>query len=112
MSAIDIETADGVTVLRPGKRLSMVNAPQLISAVETVVQQGRAKLIVDLGATEFVDSSGLGALVSCLKKARQAGGDLKLCAVGEQVQMVLDLTNLSRVLRPRATVAEAVAEFG
>ena len=56
----------------------------------------------------FVDSSGLGALVSCLKSARQAGGDLRLVAPTEQVSMVLKLTNLDRILQPRASVEEAL----
>ena len=101
-----------VTVVRPGRRLTMVTAPQFVAAVSELVAGGQARLVVDLAGTEFVDSSGLGALVSCLKKARQAGGDLRLCGAGEQVSMVLDLTNLARVLPSRPSVAEAIADFG
>jgi anti-sigma B factor antagonist len=46
--------------------------------------------------------------VSCLKSARQAGGDLRLVAPTEQVSMVLKLTNLDRILQPRASVEEAL----
>jgi anti-sigma B factor antagonist len=65
---------------------------------------------VNLAETTFVDSSGLGALVSGLKSARQAGGDLRLVAPSEQVSMVLRLTNLDRVLQPRASVEEALRD--
>ena len=50
-------------------------------------------------AVEFIDSSGLGALISGLKTARTAGGDLRLAAATEQVTSVLQLTNLDRILR-------------
>ncbi len=55
-----------------------------------------------------MDSSGLGALVASLKRARQAGGDLRIASLTPQVQMVLQLTNLDRVLRPYASVEEAL----
>lgn len=100
--------AAGVQVIRPQGRLNMVSAPQLAVMVGNLVSEGHARIVVDLSATEFMDSSGLGALVSCLKKTRQAGGDLRLASPSEQVTTVLDLTNLSRVLRPSPTVADAV----
>lgn len=102
---------DGVTVVRPAGRLTMVAAPQLTAAVTDLVAEGRAKFVVDLSQTVFVDSSGLGALIGCLKRARQAGGDLRLAAPTEQVTTILELTNLHRVLRPHDTVDEAGAQL-
>lgn len=104
--------ADEVAVVQPGRRLTMATAPQVSEAVRRLVEDGSRRLVVDLSATEFIDSSGLGALVSSLKRTRQVGGDLRLACAGEQVRMVLDLTNLSQVLRPAASVDEAVASFG
>jgi anti-anti-sigma factor len=57
------------------------------------------KLAVDLSAVEFIDSSGLGALIGGLKAARTAGGDLRIAGATEQVVSVLRLTNLDKVLR-------------
>jgi anti-sigma B factor antagonist len=54
-----------------------------------------------------MDSSGLGALVACLKSARQAGGDLRIAAPSEQVTMVLELSNLDRVLVGYASAGDA-----
>ncbi|MBC7590775.1 MAG: STAS domain-containing protein [Salinibacterium sp.] len=53
---------------------------------------------VDLSDVDFIDSSGLGALIGGLKAARQAGGDLRIAAPNEQVRLVLQLTNMERVL--------------
>ena len=96
------------TVLRCEGRLTMVGAPTLRSAIDEAVTDGRVRLVVDLTGTPFVDSSGLGALVAGLKRTRQAGGDLRIASAQEQVRMVLDLTNLDRILQPFDTVGDAV----
>ena len=107
---MDIEqTSQGSTaVLRLDGRLNLVSAPTLRSSIDSVVAHGQTHLVVDLSEVGFIDSSGLGALVAGLKLARQAGGDLRIAGAGEQVTTVLRLTNLDRLLRPHATVSEAV----
>jgi anti-sigma B factor antagonist len=57
-----------------------------------------------------MDSSGLGALVGCLKSARQAGGDLRIAAPSAQVLMVLKLSNIDRILRPYDDVSTVFDE--
>ena len=89
----------GVIVVRPDGRLNMVAAPALRKQLHDLVAGGSSRVVVDLSATEFIDSSGLGALISGLKVARQAGGDLRIAAPTRQVITVLELTNLDRVLR-------------
>lgn len=108
MTSIDVRAADGGVVLAPSGRLTVVTAPQLRAAVADRITAGDRIIVVDLSVTEFVDSSGLGALVSCLKSARQAGGDLRIVAPTEQVAMVLRMTNLDRILQPRASVDDAL----
>jgi anti-sigma B factor antagonist len=79
--------------------------------VAELIADGRARIVVDLSGTEFIDSSGLGALVSCLKKARQAGGDLRIAGPTQQAQTVFRLTNLDRVLKTVPTAEIAAAAF-
>jgi anti-sigma B factor antagonist len=111
MTQFETETAPGgIGVVRPVGRLNMVAAPRLRSLIAELVAGGTARVVVDLSATESMDSSGLGALISGLKTARQAGGDLRIAGAGPQVEAVLDLTNLRRVLRPRPDVAGAFAD--
>lgn len=88
---------DGIAVVRIIGRLNMVTAPRLREAVGTSVAAGRTRVAIDLSRVEFIDSSGLGALINGLKTARQAGGDLRIAAPNEQVQLVLQLTNMERV---------------
>lgn len=111
MTQFETETTEaGIGVVRPVGRLNMVAAPRLRSLIASMVEGGTARVVVDLSSTESMDSSGLGALISGLKTARQAGGDLRIAGAGPQVEAVLDLTNLRRVLRPRPDVAGAFAD--
>ncbi|MDR6972043.1 STAS domain-containing protein [Leifsonia shinshuensis] len=98
---------DGVAVLVAEGRINMVTAPELKREVQDAVNGGNARVAVDLSGVEFIDSSGLGALVSGLKTARTAGGDLRLASASEQVSSVLRLTNLDRILRIHSSVDDA-----
>lgn len=88
-------------------RLNMVSAPNLRTYVNEVVAAGSNRIVVNLAETTFMDSSGLGALIGCLKAARQAGGDLRIAAVQPQVTMVLELTSMDRVLTSYTSAEEA-----
>jgi len=92
-------TKSGVVVVRPTGRLNMVAAPALRKQLNDLVEGGENRIVVDLSATEFIDSSGLGALIAALKIARKAGGDLRIASPTRQVTTVLELSNLDRVLR-------------
>lgn len=87
-----------VTVIQPTGRLNMGGASALRKQFQGLVDGGSNRIVVDLSTTEFIDSSGLGALISGLKMAREAGGDLRIAAAPAQVCTVLELTNLNRVL--------------
>ena len=102
---------DGVAVLSCSGRLNMTAAPQLKGLLDRTVADGRNRVVVDLAGVDFVDSSGLGALVGGLKTARQSGGDLRIAGGGEQVLAVLGLTILDRILRPHPTVEDACRDW-
>jgi anti-sigma B factor antagonist len=98
---VEIKVEDigaGVAVLRLDGKLNMVSAVHFRDAVNSSVSEGFTRLSVDLKGVDFIDSSGLGALISGLKATRMAGGDLRIAAPTTQVQLVLQLTNMDRVL--------------
>ena len=103
------ELEQGIAVVRGAGRLNMVSAGQLRELVAAAVAGGSSRIVVDLAAVDFIDSSGLGALVNGLKIARQAGGDLRISAPTDQVKLVLQLTKMERVLYPYPTVESAYA---
>jgi anti-sigma B factor antagonist len=108
MIEFDVRTdARGIGVVVPQGRLNMVSARRLREVLSELVDGGTTRIVVDLGETTFLDSSGLGALIAGLKSARQAGGDLQVARPTAEVMSVFELTNLDKVLRPRGSVEEA-----
>lgn len=89
---------NGVAILVLNGRFNMVTAQPFRDEVSSLVNKGSNRVVVDLGAVTSFDSSALGALIGGLKTTRQAGGDLRLCSPTEQVNLVLTLTNMERVL--------------
>ncbi|KAA1416839.1 STAS domain-containing protein [Nocardioides humilatus] len=108
---IEQSERDGVVVLSTSGRFNMMSAPRVKTRIDETVAAGSARIVVDLSEVDFIDSSGLGALIGGLKTARQAGGDLRIAAAGEQVVTVLKLTNLDRILTPFDTVEDAIHEW-
>ncbi len=98
---------DGITVVWMEGRLDLLMAAEVKQHLAELVASGHRRLIFDLDRVSFVDSSGLGALISGLKAARQSGGDLRIARANPQVRTLLNLTMLERVLRPYETLEGA-----
>lgn len=75
------------------------------------VLQTCSRVVLDLGRVRFVDSSGCGAILSCLKHVGSAGGDLKLCRVSRPVRTTFELIRLHRICEIFDTREEAVRAF-
>lgn len=104
---ISSDSRAGYAVITLAGRLTASGAPLLRNAVSDLVTAGEARIVIDMTQLQFVDSSGLGALVGGLKSARVAGGDLRIASVPDAVRTVLHLTNLDRVLRDYPTPESA-----
>lgn len=78
----------------------------------TPLLEGNAKVVLDMSRLRFVDSSGLGAFISCLRKLNAKGGDLKLCGMTKQVRAVFELVRMHRVFDILGTREEALRAFG
>jgi len=70
-----------------------------------------SKLILDCSQLSYLDSSGLGALLSCLREAVKKGGDLRLAAVTSSVSMVFELTRTDKVFSTFESVPQAIASY-
>jgi anti-anti-sigma factor len=106
-----VPKADGIAVAKMVGDLNLLCASDVRTGLAAAVNDGHRRLVVDLSQVNFIDSSGLGALISGLKSARQAGGDLRIASCGEQARVVLKLTTLDRVLRPYDSVEDALDGF-
>ena len=96
------ERESDIVIVRGEGRLNMVSAAELRDTISDAVASGRRRVVVDLSQIGFMDSSGLGALIGSLKVARAAGGDLRIAQPSDQVQMVLELSNVDRILKSHA----------
>ena len=77
--------------------------------VDELLAAGRPKVVVDLAALDYMDSTGIGILVTCCGRIEAAGGQMRLAAVNPKIADLLRVTKLSRVIGIYPTVAEAVA---
>jgi anti-sigma B factor antagonist len=71
-----------------------------------------AKMVFDLSSLTFVDSSGVGALLSCLRQLNSTGGVFKLCAMVKPVRALFELVRMHRVFEIFNTQEEAVRSCG
>ncbi|GAB4210574.1 MAG: STAS domain-containing protein [Synechococcales cyanobacterium] len=79
--------------------------------VQQVIDSGFVHLLLDLQQVTFMDSSGLGTLISILRQCRSQNGNVCLCRVPEVVQIVLDLTSMDRVLSCFKNPEEGIQDF-
>ena len=110
MSGVDLSTSehDGLAVAALRGELDVTGAAAVAAELRVVASGGRV-VIADLAGLEFIDSTGLGALVHVLRHARQGGGDLLLAAPQRRVLRSLAITQLTDVFSVHASVAEAAA---
>jgi anti-sigma B factor antagonist len=98
---MQIETEEHIrriVVVRPKGRVDAFHAPVLRAHLDQWLSDGVADLIIDLSLVEFLDSAGMAVLVNSLKRARLAGGDIRLVwPVSEDARRILSLTRFDRV---------------
>ena len=108
---LSVENKDGITVIRlPGAPLDASVVGEFKRDIEPHLKSAK-RLVFDLGKLSFIDSSGLGVLLTCQRQVRDGGGDLKLAAVLPQVRVVFELVRMQRVFDIHETVDGAIAAF-
>jgi len=104
---VDTRTHGDLTVLDVSGEMDLSTASVLRDRIVELVEQGVRHLSVNLEGVGFLDSSGLSALVSGLKRMQEAGGRLSLVCSNEQTLKVFTVTGLDRVFTIHASVADA-----
>lgn len=109
---LTVEERGGVVLLAiHEERLDAHNSGDLKAQMLKLFEEGKADLVLDLQTVKFVDSSGLGAMVSGFKNASSRNGSLKLAGLQLQVKSMFELTRLHRVFEIFPTLDEALASF-
>jgi anti-sigma B factor antagonist len=101
------EKDDTVIITVEEERMDAHNSGNLKERMLQLFDEGKCQLVIDLAAVRFIDSSGLGALVSGFKNASARDGSLKLCCLQPQVRSMFELTRLHRVFEIFTTLEEA-----
>lgn len=100
---------DQHTVVTVGGEIDVYTAPQLRDAVLELVEGGAIRIVVDLGAVQFLDSTGLGVLVEAQKAVAEAGGSLAVVCTSERLLKVFTITGLAQVFAIHDSVEAATA---
>jgi anti-sigma B factor antagonist len=105
----ETHSAGAWTVVSVQGELDLSTSPALRAALDDGFGHGTPRIAVDLSAVSFMDSSSLGVLVACLKRAREHDGELTLIGVQGSPAKVIALTGLDAVFRIEASVADLPA---
>ena len=106
---IDTYAHDDWWVVSVHGEVDIATAPRLREVVIGLVTDGHLYIVVDLDAVDFLDSTGLGAIVGTLKRVRTHGGDLRLVCSNTRIRKVFEITGLDRVFVIADSIENAVA---
>jgi anti-sigma B factor antagonist len=95
-------------VLQISGEIDLYSAPTVRQGVLELADKGAVHLIVDLTQVTFLDSTGLGVFVSCLKRLRAHDGSLALVINTEQILRIFRITGLTKVFPPHTSVSDAI----
>ncbi len=105
-----IEKVGSVTVVTLLGELDASYAPKFKRDIAPVLK-ANSKVVFDVGQLRFVDSSGLGAILSCMRQLNAKGGDLKLCGLSPRVRAPFALVRMHAILKIYSTQDEAIRAF-
>jgi anti-sigma B factor antagonist len=114
VSSVKISTrqVDGVTILDMSGRITLgEGSVQLRDAVRDLLAKGQKHILLNLGDVTYIDSSGIGELVSAFTTAKNQGGELKLLHLTRKVHDLLQITKLYTVFDVKDDEASAIASF-
>lgn len=103
---------DGVVVIEPkGKIMGGPESTALHDLLHDLIDQKKTNVVIDLGKVDWMNSTGLGLLISGLTTLKKADGDLRLANVTEKIQSLLTITKLVTVFKSFDSVDEAINSF-
>jgi anti-sigma B factor antagonist len=105
----DVSQIAGWTVVSVYGEVDVATSPALRELLIRLVSEGSSRLVIDLEGVDFLDSTGLGTIISALKRARTHGGDLRLVCTQARIARLFEITGLDKAVPLQPTVDAAVA---
>ena len=109
--SFQVSKSDDVTLIEVEGQLIVGNRQELKQQVLEQLEDGDQKFVIDFANTGYIDSSGLGVLVSLSKKIREQGGELRLSSLNEDLRTLFELTKLDTLFRIADTKEQALEGF-
>ncbi|MCK5126120.1 MAG: STAS domain-containing protein [candidate division Zixibacteria bacterium] len=103
---------NGVVIIEPkGKIMGGPESTALHDLLHDLIEQGKIKVVIDLSKVDWMNSTGLGLLISGLTTLKKAEGELKLTNVTDKIKSLLAITKLVTVFKSYDSVDEAINSF-
>jgi anti-sigma B factor antagonist len=109
--SFEVKKEKGATVVDVEGQLIVGNRQELKQKVLQELESGERKFLIDFQRTGYIDSSGLGVLVSLSKKIREQGGELRLANLNEDLRTLFELTKLDTLFQISNSRDEALTSF-
>lgn len=106
-----VNKENDVTIIDVEGQLIVGNRQELKEKVLQELENGGRKFLIDFARTGYIDSSGLGVLVSLSKKIREQGGELRLANLNEDLRTLFELTKLDTLFHIAGSRDEALSSF-
>ena len=102
---------DGIVIIDIDGEIDLYNAPEIKETIKNHMEENKKQIIINLEKVSYIDSSGIGALISSLSNLKKVGGGLKVLHVYDSVKKVFELTKLTSFFDIYDDEQEAVSDF-
>ncbi|HTX73186.1 MAG TPA: STAS domain-containing protein [Rectinemataceae bacterium] len=106
------EEHEGRTVVRMTGDCDLYSAPRFKAAVIDKVESGTGRLLIDLSAVRYLDSTGVGALISILQLMKQRGGELRFRGVTGSPKRVLEMSGIISLMKMEVPAGREISATG
>jgi anti-sigma B factor antagonist len=104
---------DGITIVDMSGRITLGEGSVVLrDSIRDLIGKGQKQILLNLGDVTYIDSSGIGELVSAFTAVRREGGELKLLKLTKKVHDLLQITKLYTVFDIKDDEATAIKAFG
>ncbi len=108
---IEQKESKGIIILNISGEIDLYNAPEIKDTIGKLISEDKFKVVLNLAGVSYIDSSGIGALISSLSNLKKQKGGMKIINVTGSVRKVFELTKLTTFFDIYTSEEEAIGAF-